>query len=300
MTAPRTSTDQELGTIFSTGKGTSFYSWLEVPPTASTAEIAKAYRKKSIRLHPDKNRGVKNAHERFARLGVVSTILRNSESRQRYDFFYKNGVPKWRGTGYYYSRFRPGLGATLGFLTTVSSCVQYLVQRMNYQRDLKRIEWIISQAKSAAWGSKMIPATEGQRKVRVNLGGGPRLDDDGNIVGGKMVDMVVEGNEVYILEADGDLLPVNSDTAVPPSLKRTWFLSFLIGLYHRLIKRTGLELESRPVENGDDTDDASATASDVPGSGAATPKEMHAPAKSGRATAAVMAGGRRRKAVRKR
>jgi len=28
----------------------------------------------------------------------------------RYDFFYKNGVPKWRGTGYYYSRFRPGLG----------------------------------------------------------------------------------------------------------------------------------------------------------------------------------------------
>lgn len=27
-----------------------------------------------------------------------------------YDFFYKNGVPKWRGTGYYYSRFRPGLG----------------------------------------------------------------------------------------------------------------------------------------------------------------------------------------------
>lgn len=36
-------------------------------------------------------------------------------------------------------------------------------------------------------------------QVRVNLGGGPRLDDDGNIVGGKMVDMVVEGNEVYIV-----------------------------------------------------------------------------------------------------
>ena len=27
-----------------------------------------------------------------------------------YDFFYKNGVPVWRGTVYYYSRFRPGLG----------------------------------------------------------------------------------------------------------------------------------------------------------------------------------------------
>ena len=59
---------------------------------------------------PDKNPGVKGIHERFARLGVIATILRNKDSRKRYDFFYKNGVPKWRGTGYYYSRFRPGLG----------------------------------------------------------------------------------------------------------------------------------------------------------------------------------------------
>ena len=33
---------------------------------------------------PDKNPGVKNAHDRFARLGVVSKILRDSESRKRY------------------------------------------------------------------------------------------------------------------------------------------------------------------------------------------------------------------------
>lgn len=33
----------------------------------------------------------------------------------RYDFFYKNGVPKWRGTGYYYSRFRPGVGVRTYF-----------------------------------------------------------------------------------------------------------------------------------------------------------------------------------------
>jgi DnaJ family protein C protein 1 len=59
---------------------------------------------------PDKNPGVKGIHERFARLGVVATILRKKEGRKRYDFFYKNGVPKWRGTGYYYQRFRPGLG----------------------------------------------------------------------------------------------------------------------------------------------------------------------------------------------
>ena len=46
----------------------------------------------------------------------------------RYDFFYKNGVPKWRGTGYYYTRFRPGIGVsgppcltTLVYSSSISS-----------------------------------------------------------------------------------------------------------------------------------------------------------------------------------
>ena len=90
---------------------------------------------------------------------------------------------------------------------------------MNYTRDLKRVEQVISQAKSAAWGNKLTPG-EGQRKVRccrdsfvsamfsrnvpqvkVNLGGAPRFDEDGNIVPGRMVDMVVEGDEVSIVRA---------------------------------------------------------------------------------------------------
>jgi len=32
------------------GKGTTFYSWLDVVSTATTVEISKAYRKKSIQL----------------------------------------------------------------------------------------------------------------------------------------------------------------------------------------------------------------------------------------------------------
>ena len=108
-----------------------------------------------------------------------------ADTLSSYDFFYKNGVPKWRGTGYYYSRFRPGLGVSvftaypriqLGshgtvpgqtvvvFLVLITSGLQYMVQKMNYNRDLKRIEWIVEQARTAAWGSKLNPV-EGQRKV---------------------------------------------------------------------------------------------------------------------------------------
>ena len=34
----------------SEGKGTTFYSWLDVPSTASVAEIARAYRKLSVKI----------------------------------------------------------------------------------------------------------------------------------------------------------------------------------------------------------------------------------------------------------
>ena len=35
-------------------------------------------------LSPDKNPGVKDAQERFARLGVVASILRNTSARERF------------------------------------------------------------------------------------------------------------------------------------------------------------------------------------------------------------------------
>ncbi|KAI0774251.1 DnaJ-domain-containing protein [Fomes fomentarius] len=284
------------------GKGTTFYSWLDVPHTASVTVISKAYRKKSLQLHPDKNKGVKDAHERFARLGVVAAILRDPAKRERYDFFYKNGVPVWRGTGYYYSRFRPGIGTVLVFLILISSGLQYLVQKMNHNRDLKRIEWILEQARTAAWGSKLNPV-EGQRKVKVNLGGSPRYDEDGNVIPGRMVDMVVEGSSVYILERDGSLLPVNSDTAVAPSIKETWFLALVTRALGILGGRDGSTIERG--ENGADegSDSGSVDASDVPGSGTTTPGEGNGTggatggAKNARVVATTMAGGRRRKAV---
>ena len=51
------------------------------------------------------------------------------------------------------------------FLVILTSTLQYLVQRINYKRDLKRIERIVGKAKAAAWGPKMIPIN-GKRKVR--------------------------------------------------------------------------------------------------------------------------------------
>ncbi|KAF8351380.1 hypothetical protein F5887DRAFT_937177, partial [Amanita rubescens] len=195
----------------SEGKGTTFYSWLDVPSTASAADIARAYRKLSVKTHPDKNPNVKNAHERFARLGV--------ESRERYDFFYKNGVPKWRGTGYYYSRFRPGLGTVSVFLIILTTALQYVIQSINYRSDSQRVQHIIKEARLAAWGTKMVPLA-GQRKVKVNLG--VRRNEDDRPEGSKYIDAVVEGDAVYFLDtSSGGMHLIDDSIAVKPALKNT-------------------------------------------------------------------------------
>jgi len=250
-------------------------------------------------LHPDKNPGVKGVHERFARLGVIAAILRDSAGRERYDHFYKNGVPRWRGTGYYYSRWRPGIAEVLIFLTLLTSLLQYMVQRMTYKNDLRRIETIIGEAKLAAWGPKMIPI-DGKRKVKVPIGGTPRVDDEGNQMGGRMIDMVVQGNgDVSILDDAGDLHPLDTDSAIPAAISRTWPPVLARYLVSKITHRTPKDSEE-PLEN-DGADESSESGSESPGSGTATPNNEAAPAvlKGGR-PAAVKAGGKRRKAVRKR
>ncbi|KAL9712888.1 hypothetical protein Ac2012v2_004128 [Leucoagaricus gongylophorus] len=284
------------------GKGTTFYSWLGVTPTATTPEVAKAYRKLSIKLHPDKNPGVKGAHERFARLGVISNILRNKESRRRYDFFYKNGVPRWRGTGYYYSRFRPGLGTVLVFLTLFTSALQLLVQRINYKKDLARIELITGRARRAAWGPKMIPIT-GQRKVRVNLG--EQFDEVGFVENNKWIEMVVEGQDVYLLADDGILHPVDSSTAAQPSIDNTWFIALVRCLFAKLAsKQEKPKEDTKPyvVDESESDDTSSIATSGGTGSGGNTPRENDGKGNTlaTRSLPVEKFGGRRRKPTKRR
>ncbi|KAJ7068356.1 hypothetical protein C8F01DRAFT_978821 [Mycena amicta] len=246
----------------SEGKDVTFYSWLD-PLRPPNAEILQAYRKKSMLLHPDKNPNDKKIHERFARLGVVATILRNKESRERYDFFYKNGVPVWRGTGYYYSRFRPGLGSVFVFLIIVSSGVQYAAQHVNSRRDLARIEDIIKNAQQAAWGPRMVPV-EGRRKVKVNLGGGFESQ-------GRWIDMVVDGGNVYILDSSGDMELLDASTATQPAISSTWFMALVLAQFRAVVGRfTSSKLTEQPES---EDDEVSATASEAPGSGTVTPRE---------------------------
>ncbi|KAJ1958123.1 hypothetical protein IWQ62_004952 [Dispira parvispora] len=120
------------------GKEQSFYDILGVDKNADVAKINRAFRRKSFDYHPDKNPS-EEKRAIFSRLGPVVKILRSPTARERYDFFLKNGVPVWRGTGYLYRRYRPGfLSVTVG-LFIFANLVQYFVHWLNYQLALRKI-----------------------------------------------------------------------------------------------------------------------------------------------------------------
>ncbi|KAI4259439.1 MAG: hypothetical protein LQ352_000747 [Teloschistes flavicans] len=108
---------------------------------------------------------VKKASERQARLGVVAEILKG-EGRERYDYFLANGFPRWRGTGYYYERFRPGLGSVLAGLFIVGGgLAHYGALYLSWKRQKEFVERYIRHARKTAWGDESgvggIPGIDG-------------------------------------------------------------------------------------------------------------------------------------------
>ncbi len=64
-----------------------FYDILGVAKSASENEIKKAYRKKAIKYHPDKNPGDPKAEENFKKAAEAYEVLGNKDKRSKYDQF---------------------------------------------------------------------------------------------------------------------------------------------------------------------------------------------------------------------
>ncbi len=64
-----------------------FYTTLWVAKSASEAEIKKAYRKKAMKYHPDKNKGDAGAEKKFKEINEAYQTLSNEGKRKQYDMF---------------------------------------------------------------------------------------------------------------------------------------------------------------------------------------------------------------------
>ena len=84
-----------------------YYEVLGVEKNAGADDIKKAYRKKAMQFHPDRNPGDKEAEEKFKEVGEAYEVLSDADKRARYDQFGFQGVDPNFGGG---SGFGGGFG----------------------------------------------------------------------------------------------------------------------------------------------------------------------------------------------
>ncbi|RLB05825.1 MAG: J domain-containing protein [Deltaproteobacteria bacterium] len=68
-----------------------YYKILGVSKNATLEEIKKAYRQLALKYHPDRNKGNKEAEERFKEINEAYAVLSDPEKRRQYDTFGAEG-----------------------------------------------------------------------------------------------------------------------------------------------------------------------------------------------------------------
>ena len=68
-----------------------YYKVLGVDSKASADEIKKAYRKLSLKYHPDKNPGNQEAEDKFKEINEAYGVSGDTNERKKYDFSKSGG-----------------------------------------------------------------------------------------------------------------------------------------------------------------------------------------------------------------
>lgn len=132
----------------------------------------------------------------------------------------------WRGTGYYYSRFRPGLGTVLIGLFAFSGLMHYGVLWLTSRQQRKFMTDYIKSARVAAWGKSGVPGLPTidsignpspptdqklSRAERRAAASGKAPKSAAAPQGAKRRRIVADNGKVLLVDATGDVFLVEQD-----------------------------------------------------------------------------------------
>ena len=77
-----------------------YYDILEIGREAGVSDIKRAYRKKAMQYHPDRNKGSATAEKKFKEAAEAYEVLSNDEKRRQYDQFGHDAFRQSTGGGF--------------------------------------------------------------------------------------------------------------------------------------------------------------------------------------------------------
>ncbi|KAJ2328971.1 hypothetical protein GGI00_004058 [Coemansia sp. RSA 2681] len=223
---------------------TDWYELLGVEAKSPVTEINRAYRQLSKKYHPDKlgklpgHKG-ESEKKRFQRITLAVNILRDSEMRKRYNFFRKNGVPVWRGTGYLYRRWRPGFVTVVVGLLVFASGMQYLFHSLSFWRAQQRVKEIEEEEKANGGKLKVRrgdqSVQQNNRRLRRQQKGaaGPAMANTNS------EDSGFEGEDLAARQIN-TVGVINPYSVQPPSIHRVVIVSLPVWIANSLMVALGL------------------------------------------------------------
>lgn len=142
-----------------------YYDILEVPPTATPAQIRKAYLKLSLKYHPDKNpNNAEQAKEQFILVGQAYDTLSDETKRQEYDRELASGRAHFRMNSNYtnseqtYESYRQAFDDRMASLSP---------EEVNM---LKSVGSIVGSVLGSIYGSRLGTKLGGNSKIGRALG----------------------------------------------------------------------------------------------------------------------------------
>lgn len=133
-----------------------YYYILGVTPKASSDEIKKAYRKLSIKFHPDKNDGDSFFEERFKEIQEAYEILSNAARRTAYDLQYVQNFGNATSNGNSYNNFYPVIDTFAASTTQI------------YDGDEVEFRWNVFNANNVQIDKVGSLSPKGSKKIRIS------------------------------------------------------------------------------------------------------------------------------------
>jgi len=113
-----------------------FYKTLELPRDASQEEIKRAFRKLSIKHHPDKNPGDQEAAQRFLDVNKAHETLSDPDKRQIYDLYGEEGLERQNNNPWQNQNINKGPNARADIAVTLEELYNGATKEMTIQRNV--------------------------------------------------------------------------------------------------------------------------------------------------------------------